>query len=108
MQPTIHCKGFELTKAIRDAVESRLGKVATRTHGISLKTSLEKETDETYRVHIEYVTAHEGVLNATAKGVDLYKVIHDARDKLIRQLNDKRGREETKHRGPKIGEHLPE
>lgn len=108
MQLSIHCKGFELTEAIHSAVETRLGKVAARAHGITLSVSLEKETDDTYRVHAEYATAHEGTLNATAKGGDLYKTIHHTQDKLMRQLNDKRDRLEGKHRGPKIGDQLPQ
>lgn len=107
MYPSIRCNGFELTDAIREAVESRLEKVSHRSHGITLSANLEKETEDEYRVHVEYVTAHKGTINATAKGKDLYVTIHDAQNKLIRQLNDNLEREKGKHRGPRIGSQLP-
>lgn len=92
MVPTIQCKGFTLSDAIKNTVISKSVKISSRADITSLNVMMEKETDILYRAHIEARTANEGVVNATAKAEDLYAAYHDATGKIIRQLRESHDR----------------
>ncbi len=97
MKAAISCQGFTLTEAISSAVEERHEKLHERLDGQALKANLDKEREGIFRVHLEFVSDGFGVFNATAKGEDVYKLIRQASEKLLRQMTDARGKQEGKH-----------
>jgi ribosomal subunit interface protein len=92
MVPTIQCKGFLLSDAIRHAVISKSEKITSRADITSLAVTMEKETDILYRVHIEMHVANDGVFNATSRAEDLYAAHHDATNKMVRQIRESHDR----------------
>lgn len=108
MVPVIHCHGFKLTDAIAEAVAARREKLAQRATVLSLTANLEKEASGQYRVHIDCSTAQEGAFDATAKGGDLYSLIHEAGDKLLRQLGSAIDRQSARHDRERVNDHLAE
>lgn len=106
MVPIIHCHGFELTEAIRNAVEARKEKVDNRIGLIAMTVNMEKQSGELYRVHFDCVTAHDGCFNSTAKGADLYALINEACEKLLRQLGDSSARNSGRNDRTHLNDHL--
>ncbi len=97
MKAAISCQGFTLTDAISSAVEDRHEKLLERLDGQGLKANIDKESGGIFRVHLEFISDGFGVFNATSKGEDVYKLIRQASEKLLRQMSDTRGKKEGKH-----------
>lgn len=97
MKSAISCQGFSLTEAIADAVEERHEKVQERIQGQPLKANLEKEREGVFRVHLEFISDAFGPFNATAKGEDVYGLIRQASERLLRQMKDAGEKREGKH-----------
>lgn len=108
MVPLIYCHGFKLTGAIADALTARKEKVCQLATVLSFTAHLEKEADGQYRVHIDCNTSNEGALDVTAKGADLYGLIHEAGDKLLRRVISSIGRQSTRHGRQRVNERLIE
>jgi ribosome-associated translation inhibitor RaiA len=96
MKAVISCQGFGLTEAISSSVEERHEKCQERMKGQPLKASLEKERENVFRVHLEFISDAFGPFNATAKGEDLYGLIRQASDKLLRQMREFKSKHEGK------------
>lgn len=97
MKAVISCQGFPLTDAIASAVEARHAKILDRMDGQPVHAHLEKQHDGVFRVHLEFSSSSYGTFNATAKGQNLYALIKQAADKLIRQMNTASEKQEGKH-----------
>lgn len=108
MVPVIHCHGFKLTEAIAEAVGARSEKICQRATVLSLTANLEKEADGQFRVHLDCSTSGEGAFDVTAKGADLYGLIHEAGDKLLRRINNALDRQSARHDRQRLNDHLVE
>lgn len=106
MVPVIHCHGFKLTKSISEAVSARCEKIRQRATVLSFTTNMEKEVDGKYRVHIGCSTSGEGSLDVTAKGEDLYSLIHEAGDKLLRRIRTAIDRQNARQDRQRVNDHL--
>jgi len=108
MTPVIHCNGFSLTEALTAAVESKVSKISKRVTLRSCTTTLEKIADGEFRAHYECAADDEGVLNASAHGKDVYQLINEASDKVLRQISDIQGRHSHRTNRTQIHERLTE
>lgn len=106
MVPVIHCHGFKLTESIAAAVAARFEKIRQRATVLSFTTNMEKEVDGKYRVHIGCSTSGEGSLGVTAKGEDLYRLIHEAGDKLRRRIHTAIDRQAGRQDRRRVNDHL--
>ena len=107
MSAIISCKNFQLTDAIEDLVTSKVEKISQRARVHGSKANLEQVTPELFRVHLECSTDAFGSINATSKGEDLYVLIRECSDKLLRQIDNAKGKSEGKHSREVISEQAP-
>lgn len=96
--------GFELTPAIRQYLDSKIGTLyrflPVDDQSLMLdieigRVSLHHRHGEVYKAELNLRLAHDGLLRVEVTDNNLYNAIHSAKADLVRQLKSKRTRHDT-------------
>lgn len=101
MNISIKASQIELTPALKDYTEKRLGSIQKYAGGdVTIVAEVGKTTDhhkngEIFRAEANVTTVLGKLYRAVSEKTDLYEAIDDVRDQLVREINSAKGKKEA-------------